>query len=128
VVASSGKFEILDHVKVIGFESEILSIHPNLEGWKPWIQISFDRDIRNESRRMIKLTNSDYTATLQFQNWHLSDKKTLHGPYEIGELEGGEKISLFIAHEFIDDDKGRSLEAHSVELQFMKGGEDDFEL
>lgn len=127
-LSSSGDFEILDHVKVIGFETEVLSIHPKLEEWEPWIQISFSRDLRREPGRMIRFESNEYTAVLQFRNWHLSTKKTLHGPYEIGELRNGEKVSLFIAHEYIGDDDGASLEAHSVELQFMKGGEDDFDL
>ncbi|WP_333014571.1 hypothetical protein [Vibrio vulnificus] len=127
-VSSSGDIDILDHVKVIGFETEVLSIQPRLEEWEPWIQISFDRNSLQEPGRMIRFKNNEYSAVLQFSNWHLSNKKTLHGPYEIGELRNGEKVSLFIAHEFIGDDGGSSLEAHSVELQFMKGGEDEFDL
>lgn len=125
--SSSGDFDVLDHVKVIGFESDVLSIFPKLEEWEPWIQISFDRDQEREPGRMLSFENNETTAILQFFNWHCSSKKTLHGPYEIGELESGDKVTLFIAHEYIDSDDGASIEAHSVELQFMRGGENEFD-
>ena len=127
-ISSLGEFDILDHVNLIGFETEVLSIHPSLEEWRPWIQIQFKRNFRREPGQMISFDSREHAAVLVFENWHLSTTKTLHGPFEIGELIGGEKVSLFIAHEFIGDDDGSSLEAHSVELQFMKGGEDEFHL
>ncbi|EGR0316187.1 hypothetical protein EIC00_20655 [Vibrio parahaemolyticus] len=120
-----GDFEVLEHVKVIAFESESLFVTPELEEWRPNIQIIFKRSGRNEKARMLQFFNHYDTAVLEFTNWHSSEKKSMLGPYEIGELPSGEKVSVFIVHEFIDDDP---FPTHSMELQFMKGGEDDFDI
>ncbi|MBU2907874.1 hypothetical protein BCU30_021805 [Vibrio lentus] len=119
-----GDFVVLEHVKVIAFESEPLFITPSLEGWNPNIQIMFSRDRKNEKGRLLEFFNHHDTAVLQFTNWHSYSKKSLLGPYELGESPSGSKISVFIVHEFIDEEP---FPTHSIELQFMEGGEDDFE-
>lgn len=124
VPCSIGDWEVLEHVKVIAFEGHILSLEPVLEDWKPIILVQFVRDESYKTARIIEFKNNKLSASIIFTNWHRSTGLSMNGPHEIGELETGEKISLFISHQYMEEENG--IESHSLEFQFMKGGEYDF--
>ncbi|RPA58884.1 hypothetical protein EGC86_18475 [Shewanella frigidimarina] len=121
---SIGGWEIFDHIKVIAFEGSVLAFYPSIEEWEPLIQVKFTRDEKAAPGRILRFNSNEESASLEFTNWHLNEKLTMNGPHEIGQLESGEKVSLFITHQYIEEEEG--IEAHSLEFQFMSGGEDEF--